>query len=63
MVYNVGQYREFIGSYFFESDDFSNIHIYTSKGMEYLDMLEFDCIYDHDDFMFQCNQWLQKNKK
>lgn len=59
MIYNVGHFREFIDGYFFESDEFNNIHIYKKGSMEYLDMIDVDYKYDHDEFIFKCKEWMR----
>lgn len=61
MIYNVGNFRESINNYFFENDEFGNIHVYKNGTMEYLDMIDIDYKYTHDDFLFICKDWINKN--
>jgi hypothetical protein len=49
--------------YFFESDEFNNIHVYKVGTMEYLDMIEVEYKYDHDEFVFKCKEWIKDNDK
>lgn len=61
MIYNVGEYRERISNYFFENDEFGNVHVYKTGTMEYLDMIDVDYKYDYDQFLFICKEWINKN--
>lgn len=62
MLYNIDKYSDFIDSYFFQCDEFYNIHVYKKVSeFEYLDMVELDYKYDYAEFKFQCSEWIRKN--
>lgn len=63
MIYEVNDNRITLDNYFFEADELNNIHVYKNGTMEYLDMIEIDYKYDYDEFLFQCKEWIRKNKK
>jgi hypothetical protein len=62
MVYNIGDYREFINNYFFENDEFGNIYVYQKGTMKYLDMIDINYKYVYDEFIIQCNNWINKKQ-
>lgn len=61
MIYNVGEFRKSIDNYFFEADEFNNIHVYKSGSMEYLDMIDIDYKLDYDEFIYKCKEWVNKH--
>lgn len=62
MVYELGEYRKSLEGYFFDSDEFGNIHVYQKGTMEYLDKIDIDYKYDYDEFIILCNNWINKKQ-